>query len=52
MTVGFNPDVYVCPEESKVPLPRIYTRQGVSTIRKKWEKAWKARLGALSETVE
>ncbi len=52
--IRFNPDGYICAEKGKIPSPCTYTKQGVSTIKKKWKDAWDAwdaRLEALSEIV-
>ncbi len=50
--IRFNPDGYVDPEEGRIPSPWTYSKQGMSTIKKEWKKAWESRLEVLSETVD
>ncbi len=50
--IRFNPDGYVDPEQGRIPSPWTCTKQGVSTIKRKWKKAWESRLEVLRSTVE
>ncbi len=50
--IRFNPHGYVAPEQGDIPSPWTYTKHGVSTFKKKWKKAWNARLASLAETIK
>ncbi len=49
--IQFNTDGYVCAEKGKIPTPLTYTKQGISTIKKKWQAAWNDRLEILAKIV-
>ncbi len=47
--IRFNPDGYVDTEQGRIPSPWAYDKEGVSTIRRRWKKAWESRLEVLAE---